>query len=112
MTARRRTTASSSSSRKAEMDSDHCKRQVRKYLIEKPDKVLPLADTDEILSAGMQDDQIVVWAVRDEDKSVKRGRRIVCVNTGAAAPPVIRRCIGTVTSSADIVWHVLEVAGA
>lgn len=83
-------------------------RRIFKYLIAGVDEVLPLADTDEILSAGMQDDEIVVWAIRDEAKSVK-GRRIVCVNTGGNAPPIVRSSIGTVTSSNGIVWHVLEV---
>lgn len=88
------------------------RRLIYKYTLDTPDMVLPLADTDEFLSAGMEDDRIVVWAVRDTRKSVKRGRRLVCLNTGADAPLVIRRCIGSVTSSTGIVWHVLEVTGA
>lgn len=74
---------------------------------------MPVAMTP--LSVGMQDDEIVVWALVDPDYETpgmptEAARRFIVANTGAEIPgfPEAARFLGTVTSSTGIVWHVWD----
>lgn len=70
----------------------------------------------EPLSVGMQDDQIVVWALVDPDAPAEEHmenhgpRRFVVANTGpwiVALPPGAK-FLGTVTASNGTVWHIWD----
>ena len=70
---------------------------------------IDLPQNAEILSAGLQDDAMYVWALVDplNDNEI---RRLIVANTGMEVPgfPVDARFLGTFTSSNDIVWHVWD----
>lgn len=61
----------------------------------------------ELLSVGVQDDVIVVWALTESLNALHRYRLIVA-NTGMSIPefPPSACFLGTVTTSNGIVWHI------
>lgn len=67
-------------------------------------------------SAGLQDGEIVVWALCDPEQEVEPGmqasgpRRFIVANTGAEIPgfPDGARFLGTLTTVNGIVWHVWD----
>ncbi len=65
-----------------------------------------------ILSVGIQDDALVVWALVDPSPEKQPGspRRFIVANTGVEIPgfPEGARFLGTVTSSTGVVWHVWD----
>jgi hypothetical protein len=63
----------------------------------------PVAAT--LLSAGLQDDALVVWALVD-DATETTVRQLIVTNTGLDIPAFTGTFLGTVTSSTGIVWHV------
>lgn len=85
-------------------------RRIYKYVLDKSVTVIDLAPQDAVLSVGMQDDQIVVWAIRNLEHA-PTGRMFASINTGQAAPEpgTYRDFHGTVTSSNGIVWHIFEL---
>ena len=64
------------------------------------------------VSVGLQDDQMVVWALVDPNRKSTIPVCLLVVNTGRAFAEVsakwAERFLGTVTSSAGIVWHVFS----
>ena len=66
----------------------------------------------EFLSVGIQNDEIVVWAlvVPPRPGDALTMRRLIVANTGMDVPgfPEGARFLGTVTSSNGIVWHVWD----
>ena len=75
--------------------------------------IVSVPDNATILSVGIQENQLVVWA------KVSYGygwhdRMLIAVNTGRAADiPPSARFIGTLTSQlTGIVWHVFEAGPA
>ena len=59
-----------------------------------------------IISAGIQNDQIVIWAVVAPDYPITK-RLVIAVNTGDFyKTKEVMDFVGTVTSSTGIVWHV------
>lgn len=67
-------------------------------------------------SVGLQDDQIVAWALCDPEQEVEFGmqatgpRRFIVANTGVEIPglPDGARFLGTLTHPSGIVWHVWD----
>jgi hypothetical protein len=66
----------------------------------------------EVLSVGLQNDVLVVWALV-EPQMVVGLRRLIVANTGMTVPgfPIDARFIGTVTTTNGIVWHVWDGDG-
>lgn len=67
----------------------------------------------EVLSAGMQLDEMVVWVLVDPitaDEVPTETRRLIVANTGENVPgfPIDARFLGTLTTSNGIVWHVWD----
>ena len=60
-----------------------------------------------ILSVGIQQDEMVLWAVVDP-KTIVRKYHLQLVNTGNDVPEGTGEFIGTATSSNGIVWHVFK----
>lgn len=82
---------------------------VYKYTLIHPYTGLELPYGAQILTAQMQDDQIVLWALLSEQEARTVRRLIFAVNTGVEFDLSSLGYIGTVTSSSGIVWHVFEV---
>lgn len=63
----------------------------------------------ELLSAGAQDHDVVVWAVVDPD-APKVKRKLAAVPTGPAIPPGLRdtEFVATVQMVDGLVFHVLD----
>lgn len=63
-----------------------------------------------IVSAGIQGDDLVVWAVTHGESASTHRHRLIVVNTGTEFDlPDDARFIGTVTHAASgVVWHVFD----
>ena len=61
------------------------------------------------LSVGMQNGNVVVWALVDPHRPEEM-RRFIVANTGADIPglPEAARFIGTLVADTGIVWHVWD----
>lgn len=82
---------------------------VYKYPLTQPHTGLELPFGAQILTAQMQGNQIVIWALLSE-REVRTVRRLIfAVNTGDPFDLSSLNHIATVTSSNGIVWHVFEV---
>jgi hypothetical protein len=82
---------------------------IYKYPLPYPTAALALPLGARILSAGLQDDQIVIWALVDPRPPVRtRDMQCLAVNTGMILPDNIGtlRFLTTLTTSNGIVWHV------
>jgi hypothetical protein len=86
--------------------------KVFKYIVPQPDEdyvsEIDLPVSAQILSVGIQNSQIVIWAKVEHPKEPTRIRQLVVGNTGVALPFTNGRFIGTVESN-GIVWHIFEV---
>lgn len=85
---------------------------VYKYVVPIPTNArsfVVMPATARLLSVGLQDDEMVVWALVDPDEETGL-RRLIVANTGALIPnfPPSDRFVGTVTSTAGVVWHVFD----
>lgn len=68
------------------------------------------------ISVGLQDGEMVVWALCDPDQGAEFGmqatgpRRFIVANTGQPIPgfPDGARFLGTLTTDNGIVWHVWD----
>ena len=86
---------------------------VWKFPIAMPDEhgrsFVDIPDEAELLSVGLQDDRLVLWALTDSLHETYRHRLIVA-NTGMSIPefPPRARHLGTLTTSNGIVWHVWD----
>jgi hypothetical protein len=85
--------------------------KVFKYTVPQPNDdyvsevILPVSA--QILSVGIQKDEMVIWARVEYPNEPKRARQLIVGNTGVALPFTNGRFIGTVESS-GVVWHVFE----
>lgn len=82
---------------------------VYKYLLNGPATGLVLPYGAQLLTAQMQGDQLVLWALVDPREVRTVRRLIVSVNTGAEFDFSLPIYIATATSPTGIVWHVFEV---
>ena len=93
--------------------------QVWKFTLPQPDdrgRSWPVVPACELLSVGMQRDEIILWAFvprpyeKDLDDELPEGpRRLIVANTGGDVDlPGGARFLGTATSSNGIVWHVWD----
>jgi hypothetical protein len=87
---------------------------IYKYKVENPQHCLiKMPENARLLSAGIQNDVICIWAVVDTAKP-EENRFFSAYNTGGADIKHNRgyqdsyKFIGTVTTSNGIVWHVFE----
>lgn len=78
---------------------------VWKYVLEGPEATVYAPARPQWLSAAIQDDQIVVWALVDTEEPKLR-YTLIAVNTGSALPDIPIVSIGTVTASSGVVWHI------
>jgi len=64
----------------------------------------------ELLSVGLQDDQMVVWGSVPNPFANLEMRRLLVANTGTLIPGFAgnARFLGTVWASTGIVWHVWD----
>lgn len=71
---------------------------------------IDLPDGAELLSVGIQDGEMVVWALIQDFEAEVGTHRLIVVNTGMEVPnfPEGARFLGTVTTSNGIVWHVWD----
>jgi hypothetical protein len=70
---------------------------------------LPLPLGAEILSVGVQNDNLVLWAICDPYQQTRSPRTIEIFGTGHSIDRDTRRkFIGTVQMS-SLVWHIFEV---
>jgi len=71
-----------------------------------------LNEDAELLSVGIQEDKIVIWAIVEPDKSFHKLFIFHCYNTGGQhQEEFLGNYFGTVTSSNGIAWHIfVEVA--
>jgi hypothetical protein len=95
-------------------------RHVFKYPVPMPNETgrafIDVPTDAEILSVGLQNDQMVVWALSDPDYEPEEGYeavgmvRLIVANTGQEIPgfPEGARFLGTVTTSNGTVWHVWD----
>lgn len=96
------------------------KRVVWKFEVPPPGRTgrsfIDLSASAELLSVGLQGEQMVVWALVDPDYEPEPGyaatgpRRLIVANTGADVPgfPEGAKFLGTVTTENGIVWHVWD----
>jgi len=85
--------------------------RIYKYKLTRSQMALPIGPSAKVLTAGLQDDEIVIWAIVDpweKHDEHTGGRQFVVVNTGGDAHDDYRY-INTLTTSNGIVWHVFEV---
>jgi hypothetical protein len=87
--------------------------KIYKFLIPKPNidgySSVDMPKDAEVVSVGIQDDTMVLWArLQDRASFLNKTRVFIVVNTGNDFPFTTGRFIGTVTSSNGIVWHVME----
>jgi hypothetical protein len=86
---------------------------VWKFQIPMPDEngrsFVEIPEGSELLSVGIQDDRLVLWALTDS-LSAPHIHRILVANTGMSIAefPSTARFLGTVTTSNGIVWHVWD----
>lgn len=83
---------------------------IYKYPLSNPFTRLDLPWGAQVLTAQMQGDQIVLWALIEQDEVRMVPRSFAAVNTGASFEiSDSLKYINTVTSGNGIVWHVFEV---
>jgi hypothetical protein len=75
--------------------------------IETGESLVEMPDSAQILSAGLQVGEVVVWASVTHEVPLRK-RRILVINTGTPASAFPGRFIATVTSSNGIVWHIFD----
>ena len=88
--------------------------RVWKFVVPEPTATgrsfIDLPEDAEILSSGIQDDALVVWAAVPNPLATTHCHRLIVANTGAEIPgfPTPARFLGTVTTANGIVWHVWD----
>jgi hypothetical protein len=85
--------------------------RILKYKVPEPNEYgsvcISMPDHSLLLSVGLQNDQMVLWALVDES-TFETGKKFIVLNTGSKITSYIGKFIGTVTTSNGIVWHVFE----
>ena len=83
-----------------------------KYSLDWPDVTLKLPLGARILTAQIQGDRPVIWALVMPEMEL-RPRRLLCMTTGESVEdrsptPGDLKYIATVTATTGVVWHVFE----
>lgn len=82
-----------------------------KFPIAVPGGVVTMPYGAQILTAQVQGNTIMLWAVVDPAEAVRSTRRFEIVGTGWSFKESDKRYIATVQQN-GFVWHVFEVVGA
>jgi len=86
--------------------------KIYKYKLDDPFSEIILPVGSRILNAGIQNDEMFMWAIVNTENGVSEVRRFYYVNTGdeIVYPLYALDYINTATSRNGIVWHIFEIA--
>ncbi len=85
---------------------------IYKFVLRPGSMVIDTYEYAMILSAGVQGDNVVIWALCDADAKMPCRRLVVAWPTGVVLPPALEdaRFVDTVQMADGLVFHVFEGA--